>query len=158
MSLFLWNLLLALIYASVSNSFTPVALAFGFTLGYLVLFISTPGARRHKYFNGLLGLFNFLIFYFVEFLKAALKVGLEVLTPKSHMRPGIIAIPLDAKTDAEISLLANLITLTPGGISLEISKDRSTLFIYEMYLDPKKDPVREVKEGLEKRVLEVLRP
>lgn len=157
MNLFLWNVLLAFIYASVSDSFTPITLIFGFVLGYFVLFVSTHGARSKKYFHGVDELFRFAFFYLKEFLLAALRVTYDVLTPGNHMRPGILAIPLDAKSDGEISLLANLITLTPGGISLELSTDRKVLYIYEMYLDPKKDFIKEVKEGLERRVLEVMR-
>lgn len=156
MNLFLWNILLAFIYAAVSDSFTPATMVFGFILGYFVLFISTRNARSKKYFHGLDDLIRFVFFYLKEFLLAALRVAYDVLTPGNHMRPGIVAIPLDAKTDGEIGLLANLITLTPGGISLEVSHDRKVLYIYEMYLPEDRDFVQEVKKGLERRVLEVM--
>jgi multicomponent Na+:H+ antiporter subunit E len=75
------------------------------------------------------------------------------------MRPGVVAIPLDVQTDAEITLLANLITLTPGTLSLDVSTDRRVLYIHVMYID--NDDVeavrRKIKEGFERRVLEVLR-
>jgi multicomponent Na+:H+ antiporter subunit E len=75
------------------------------------------------------------------------------------MRPGIIAIPLDARTDLEITLLANLITLTPGTLSLDVSADRRVLYVHVMYID--NDDIeavrRSIKDGFERRVLEVLR-
>jgi multicomponent Na+:H+ antiporter subunit E len=75
------------------------------------------------------------------------------------MRPGIIAIPLDARTDLEITLLANLITLTPGTLSLDVSADRRVLYIHVMYID--NDDIeavrRNIKDGFERRVLEGLR-
>jgi multicomponent Na+:H+ antiporter subunit E len=75
------------------------------------------------------------------------------------MRPGVIAVPLDAKTDAEITLLANLITLTPGTLSLDLSPDRGVLYVHTMYID--QDDVerarRQIKDNLERRVLELLR-
>jgi multicomponent Na+:H+ antiporter subunit E len=75
------------------------------------------------------------------------------------MRPGVIAIPLNARTDVEITLLANLITLTPGTLSLDVSADRSVLYIHVMYIDNDDiDAVRrKIKEGFERRILEVLR-
>jgi multicomponent Na+:H+ antiporter subunit E len=70
-------------------------------------------------------------------------------------RPGIVAIPLDVEGDAAIVLLANLITLTPGAFSLDVSGDRRVLFIHTLYAD---DAFRrEIKEGFERRVIEVLR-
>ena len=73
--------------------------------------------------------------------------------------PGVVAIPLDARTDVEITLLANLITLTPGSVSLDLSEDRRVLYVHAMYIvGGDVDAYRRaVKEGLERRVLELLR-
>jgi multicomponent Na+:H+ antiporter subunit E len=81
------------------------------------------------------------------------------LAPISYVCPGVVAIPLDARTDAEITLLANLITLTPGSVSLDLSEDKSVLYVHAMYIDGGDVEAyrRSVKEGLERRVLELLR-
>ena len=81
------------------------------------------------------------------------------LAAESYVCPGVVAIPLDARTDAEITLLANLITLTPGSVSLDLSEDRRVLYVHAMYIDggDVEAYVRSVKEGLERRVLELLR-
>lgn len=81
------------------------------------------------------------------------------LATVSHVCPGVIAIPLDARTDTEITLLANLITLTPGSVSLDLSRDRRLLYVHAMYIDGGDIEAyrRSVKEGLERRVLELLR-
>jgi multicomponent Na+:H+ antiporter subunit E len=73
------------------------------------------------------------------------------------MRPGVIAIPLDAQTDIEITVLANLISLTPGTLSLDVSADRQTLYIHTMYLDDPEAARRGIKRGFERRVLAVTR-
>jgi multicomponent Na+:H+ antiporter subunit E len=81
------------------------------------------------------------------------------LAPVSYVCPGVVAIPLDARTDAEITMLANLITLTPGSVSLDISDDRRFLYVHAMYIDGGDVEAyrRSIKEGLERRVLELLR-
>ena len=81
------------------------------------------------------------------------------LAPASYVCPGVVAIPLDARTDLEITLLANLTTLTPGSVSLDLSEDRRVLYIHAMYIDGGDVEAyrRSVKEGLERRVLELLR-
>jgi multicomponent Na+:H+ antiporter subunit E len=81
------------------------------------------------------------------------------LASASVVCPGVVAIPLDARTDAEITMLANLITLTPGSVSLDLSPDKRTLYVHAMYIDGGDVEAyrRSVKEGLERRVLELLR-
>lgn len=102
-------------------------------------------------------LVRFLAFYLKELLLANLRVAHDALTPTHHMRPAMLAIPLDARTDFEILLLVNLITMTPGSVSIDVSTDRRVLYLHAMYVkDP--DALRhEIKTQLERRVLELLR-
>jgi multicomponent Na+:H+ antiporter subunit E len=102
-------------------------------------------------------LVRFLAFYLKELLLANLRVAYDALTPTHHMRPAMLAIPLDARTDFEILLLANLITMTPGSVSIDVSTDRRVLYLHAMYV-PDPDALRhEIKTKLERRVLELLR-
>jgi multicomponent Na+:H+ antiporter subunit E len=72
------------------------------------------------------------------------------------MRPGIIAVPLDATRDSEILLLAALINLTPGSVALDVSPDRTLLYVHVMYMDDPDTARAEIKEGFERRVLRLL--
>lgn len=155
----LWNILLALVWSGMTEDFTPRNLAVGFIFGLLILFFArrVVGAPNYLIKVGqVIGLHLFMIW---ELILANLRVAYEVLTPGYRMRPGVIALPLEAKTDAEITLLANLITLTPGTLSLDVSSDRRVLYIHVMYVDNDDlDAVRrKIKDGFERRVLEVLR-
>jgi len=100
---------------------------------------------------------GFLAFYLKELLLANLRVAHDALTPTHHMRPAILAVPLQARTDFEILLLADLISMTPGSLSLEVSPDRRTLYVHVMYaVDP--DGIRHhIQTSLERRVLDLLR-
>jgi multicomponent Na+:H+ antiporter subunit E len=73
------------------------------------------------------------------------------------MRPAIIAIRLDARTDVEITLLSNLIALTPGSLGLDVSDDHSVLYVHGMFVDDPEAFRRSIKHGLERRLLELLR-
>jgi multicomponent Na+:H+ antiporter subunit E len=99
-----------------------------------------------------------LFFFFIwELLVANLRVAYDVITPRHRMRPGVIAIPLDAHTDAEITILSNMITLTPGTLSLDVSADRKVLYIHAMYIDDIESTRLKIKNGFERRLLEVMR-
>ncbi|MCC6274215.1 MAG: Na+/H+ antiporter subunit E [Deltaproteobacteria bacterium] len=156
MTLFLWNILLMLVYVAVSQNYSAASFGVGFLLGYLVLWASQRG-RRAKYFSGLHRAVAFVFTFIWELLLSNFKIAVDVLRPKPRMRPGIFAYPLEAQTDGEITLLANIITLTPGTLSLDVSTDRKTLYIHGMYLEDPEGARRSIKEGFERRVLELLR-
>jgi multicomponent Na+:H+ antiporter subunit E len=101
----------------------------------------------------------FLAFFLLELTLANARVAYDVMSPRPRMRPGIIAVPLEARTRAEITLLTNLITLTPGSFGLDISDDRKVLYVHEMFIDNNDvDAAREkIKESFERRLLRVMR-
>ena len=92
-----------------------------------------------------------------ELVISSLRVAWDVVTPAANRRPGIVAVPLNAKTDWEITLLANLVTLTPGSLSLDVSPDRSTLYVHAMFAEDPDEVRRSITEGFERRLLALLR-
>ena len=97
---------------------------------------------------------RFAIFYLKELFIANLRVAGTVLSPRMKMTPAVVAIPLETEGDLSISLLANLITLTPGSLTLDISADYTVLYVHTMYADDI-DQFRLSIKDLERRVLEV---
>jgi multicomponent Na+:H+ antiporter subunit E len=108
-----------------------------------------------NYFKKVYQVIGFALFFIWALIRANLRVAYEVVTPPHTMRPGIVAVPLEVKTDAAITLLANLITLTPGTLSLDVSADRRVMYVHTMYVDDVEEFRREIKDGFERRVLEV---
>lgn len=155
--MFALNLLLALVWALLTGEFRPANLLLGFVLGYVALWLVRRVSGPTTYFEKPRHLASFVAFFFWSLLRANLRVAYEVVTPALRMRPGIVAIPLEVETDTAITLLANLITLTPGALSLDVSKDRRVLYVHTMYMADAEAFRREIKEGFERRVIEVLR-
>lgn len=154
----LLNVLLALAWVALTGQFTPANLALGFALGYVMLWVAQRAGKRQGYFGKVWQVVSFAAFFLWEMVKANLQVTYYILAPHRKMRPGVIAVPLDARTDMEITLLANLITLTPGTLSLDVSADRRVMYIHSMTLGDETDKFRrQIKDGFERRVLEVLR-
>ncbi len=79
-------------------------------------------------------------------------------SPLQSMRTGIVAVPMEHDlTDLEITTLANLISLTPGTLTLDVSADRRVLFVHAMDASDPEEVRREVKQGFERRVRGLLR-
>jgi len=152
----LLNILLALAWAALMGDFSPPSLLFGFVLGYLLLWLGQQHLQPSSYFARVPRVIGFFFYFLWQLIYANLRVAYDVLRLRHHMRPGVVAIPLDVKTDAEITLLANLLTLTPGSLSLDVSADRSFLYMHFMHMTDEESVRREVKEGFERRVRELL--
>lgn len=155
--MFVWNLLLALGWAAISGDFTIVNVLIGFVVGYGLLYLAQRITGRSRYSAKVHQVIDFMLFYLWQFTLANLRIAIDVLTPRFRIRPGVIAIPLDARTDLEIVMLANLLTLTPGTLSLDVSTDRRSLYIHALYIDEAEKVRRDIKEGLERRLLQVMR-
>jgi multicomponent Na+:H+ antiporter subunit E len=154
---FIYNLLVALAWAGLHEQFTAANFAVGFVLGFVLLYFAQPVLGPSLYFAKVRQVLGLLLFFFWELVLANLRVARDVITPGFDMRPGVLAIPLDARSDVEITLLANMITLTPGTMSLDVSLDRKTLYIHTLWGEDTGMVRRNIKEGFEKRLLEVLR-
>ena len=98
----------------------------------------------------------FLLYFIEELIRANITIAKDVITPTFLGKPGVIGLELDAKTNLEITLVANIISLTPGTLSLDVSADKKTLFVHAMYLTDE-DKVRESLKILEHRLLKVMR-
>jgi multicomponent Na+:H+ antiporter subunit E len=119
-------------------------------LSYRVL-----GAR--DYFLKVVRIGRFVVFVAWEILTASLALAWLMLQPRLRLKPAVVAVPLDVSTDLEIVVLANLITLSPGTLSLDVSADGRTLYVHAVLLRDAEAFRRRVKQGLERRVLEVMR-
>ncbi|ADY54006.1 multisubunit sodium/proton antiporter, MrpE subunit [Pseudopedobacter saltans DSM 12145] len=156
---FLMNLLLMFIWVALSGTFYYGNFLFGFMLGYFILWILAKGENRKnkKYFNRVPKAIGFVLYFLYEMIKANIHVAYDVITPKYFMKPGIVKYPIDLDDDWEINLLSSCISLTPGTLVMDISADKKVMYIHNMYLKDKDTFIKEIKEGFEKRILEITR-
>ncbi len=154
----LFNIVLALIWDALGGQFTLPTFATGFVMGYVLL---TFLSRRRAFTSALMikrwdkAIF-FLFFYFWEVILSNLKTAIHVINPRQRLKTAIIAVPLDLKNESEIMLLSNLIMLTPGTLSLDVSTDRSTLYVHVLDLKESPEAFREnFRKGFEHRVQEI---
>ncbi|WP_029037364.1 Na+/H+ antiporter subunit E [Salinimicrobium xinjiangense] len=152
---FLANLLLTILWVAVTGTFEPANVLFGFFLSFFLLWMVTRGTGKKSYFKLVPRVISFFFFFLYELVKANLEVAYEVSTPKLNMKPGIVALPLDVKSDFGITLLANLITLTPGTLSLDVSEDKKIMYVHSMYIYDKQEFIKGIKNGFEKRIIEI---
>ena len=157
MKLFLINVLLALAWAAVSGSFSELNLLFGFLMGSFALFIIREQVGSVGYFSRLWRILKLAVLFLYELVLSSVRVAVLVLKPNMDLKPGIVSYPLKVDTDAEIALLANLITLTPGTLSVDVSDDRKHLFIHALDASDPEGMRRDIALGFERKIMEAFR-
>jgi multicomponent Na+:H+ antiporter subunit E len=161
MSRYMNTILLALVWAALTGSFTLPNFGFGLLLGWLALYLVReqletrvvyPGARyRGMRIASLAGLF------IKELVLSGWRVAILVLSPRMDLKPGIFAYPLKVDSDFEITLLANMITLTPGTLSVDVSADRRTLYVHAIDCSDIEKAKSEIRNGFERKIEEAFR-
>ena len=156
MNLFEFNIVLAVVWAALTASFTLPSLVVGFVLGFVALWLAQPlFGQRQGYFLRVWRILRLTGYFLYELVVSSVRVAWDVITPRHLSNPAIVEMPLDVKSDLEILLVTNLISLTPGTLSLDVTPDRSTLIVHAMFADDPEALVRDLKDGMERRVREV---
>lgn len=157
MNLYLANILMALAWAAVTGSFSPINLIFGFALGAVALSLIREQVGSMGYFSRARRVVSLMVMFVYELVLSSVRVAIMVLNPKMNLKPGIFAYPLKVDRDFEITLLANLITLTPGTLSVDVSDDRRTLYIHTVDCTDPDGLRQDIADGFERKILEAFR-
>jgi len=94
--------------------------------------------------------FDFFIYYLVKLVIANVYIAYDIVTPKMHTRPGFLRIPLTIESHPGLLLFSNLLSMTPGILTIEISGDRNTMLVHVLYSQNEKKLVREIEKIQEK--------
>ena len=98
----------------------------------------------------------FLAVLVVDLVVANVRVAIEVVTPGYQMHAAIVRVPTRTRTPLEATILANLITMTPGTLTLEVDPDTFDLYVHGLYVDDL-DDFRAAIARTEDRLLKVMR-
>lgn len=151
------NVLLALAWAAVTGSFSLINVLFGFVLAALALWLIREQFDTSAYLLRAWRVISLFLLFLKELAMSAIRVAALVLTPGLRFRPGFIAFPLTVDRNMEIALLANLITLTPGTLSVDVSDDKKTLYIHCIDVPNIEELNRSIADGFERKIMEALR-
>lgn len=78
-------------------------------------------------------LITFPFFYLLEIAAGALRIARDVLAPKPNLDPVILRVPLSLKSSRQRLLLANLVSMTPGTLSIDEEDDGKILIVHSLY-------------------------
>ena len=149
------SLLLFIVWLLLNNSVSPghivLASFFAITIPWLV-----TGMRddHPKILRPLLAI-RYVLMVMKDIITANVEVALLIIGPTKKLKPGFVAIPLDVTTDLGITILASTVSLTPGTVSAEVSKDKAWLFVHALHLENEAELIESVKQRYERPIKEI---
>lgn len=92
------------------------------------------------------------VVFAADLLVSSLEVAGQVLSPRPRLREGIVAVPIHCPTRVLGMLVANMVSLTPGTLTVDVAGDGRTLYIHVLRLDDPEE-VRASVQALERRAV-----
>lgn len=154
---FFLNLFLALIWMMINGGYSSFDFLIGFIIGYFALRMSLPFGLKTGYFKKFTATITLFLFFLKEMVVSVGRVAWDVITPQHLSQPDIVYVPLSVTSDIEITLLANMVSLTPGTLSLDVTPDKKFLIIHAMFVEDHDEVIADIKKGIEQKILEVTR-
>ena len=97
----------------------------------------------------------FLLRVLGDIVVANLQVAKLILGPVERLRPAFVEIPMLLEDDLALTMLASVISLTPGTVSADLSDDRKTLLVHSLDVADEDALIAEIKSRYEAPLLEV---
>jgi len=152
----LLSLSLLLIWLLMNNSATPGQLLLGTLLGALIPAFTRrfwPEPPQHLARPGLVLAFAGRVLW--DIIVANFAVARVVLGPRSALRPAFVQVPLDVEGEFAMTVLASVITLTPGTVSADLDAERGYLLVHALSVDNAEALVQQIKTRYEAPIKEI---
>ena len=127
------NLLLAIVWTFLAGSFAVESLLFGFVVSFVVLAAAQSFLGSGSYVRATHGVLRLLRVYLWEIVRANLQLARDLLRPSMPFRPGFIRVDARALTTTETVVLANMISLTPGTLTVDADEECDILYVHTIY-------------------------
>jgi multicomponent Na+:H+ antiporter subunit E len=149
------NVLLAAVWCFLVEDFTAPTFIVGYLVAAGVMFMSRRLMGEVVFFRKLGVFLKLLAVFLRELLVANVQVAWWILRPRLRVRPAMIRLPIELKTDLGISTLAGMISLTPGTVTVDVAPDRKSLDVHCLNVTDIEAVKHTIKTSFEKPLLEL---
>ena len=151
------NIFIALLWMFLNDAWSILSLFTGYLVGLVVIFSMRKFFPTRFYIITLFAVVKLFFVFSRELISSSVLVIRQVLRPKLNITPGIFTMKTELEGEWEITLLALLLSLTPGSVVLEVSPDNKTFYIHAMDIPASSNAVLQAKDSFEKAIREVTR-
>lgn len=94
---------------------------------------------------------GFIMFYLYKLIQSNIYIAWDILTPKMRTNPGYIWLSVDLKSDFGLLLFSNLLSMTPGTLSIDYNENKRALLVHYLYNDENHSVVHDI-EAIQSRI------
>jgi multicomponent Na+:H+ antiporter subunit E len=87
---------------------------------------------------------HFVVYVVYELVVANLYLAWEIVTPRNKINVGVVAVPMRTESELVANAVANVITLTPGSVTIESLGSPAVLYVNVMHLHDLDDVRRDL--------------
>ncbi|WP_062350303.1 Na+/H+ antiporter subunit E [Bacillus kwashiorkori] len=155
----LLNLFIAFVWMFLKVSYDPATFIIGYLIGLVLIYLMHKSFAARFYLSSIWAVIYLILLFLKELIVANFSVLKIVLKPNMDFQPGIFAYKTILEKDWEITLLSNLITLTPGTLVVDVHEENNEkiLYIHAIHVPDVDDAIEGIKSSFEKAILEVSR-
>jgi len=88
---------------------------------------------------------EFIVIYIVKLVQSNMYIAYDILTPKMRTKPDFIYVPITIKSDFGLLLFSNLVSMTPGSLTIDIDKEKAFIEIHVLYNQNKENVLKEIE-------------
>ena len=151
------NLIIATLWMFLQDEWSTLTFFGGYLVGILVLTMMRRFLQETFYLITFLNVFRLFAVFIYELFTSSFLVIRQVIRPKVNITPGIFTLKTDLEGDLEITLLALLLSLTPGSVVVEVSEDNKTFYIHALDIPDSMNAVIKSQKNFEKAIKKVTR-
>ncbi|MEK4227981.1 Na+/H+ antiporter subunit E [Solibacillus sp. FSL H8-0538] len=129
----------------------------GFLVGIAILYAMHRFFGTQFYLRRMAKVFKLIFLFIRELLMSSMSVLKQILTPNLKITPGIFTYETELSGDYEVTVLALLLTLTPGSVVMEVSEEGNLFYIHAMDIEESKEAVIRSIGKFEQAIMEVTR-
>jgi len=153
----LLNLLIAMVWMLLHDEWNMLTFTVGFLLGFLIIFSVRRFFPTPFYGRKLWSIMKLIYLFSIDLVVSSVLVIGQIIRPKLNIQPGIFKMETKLKSEWELSMLVNLLTLTPGSVIMEIELEKGLLYVHTMDIEKMQNAVINTKNKLEDVIIEVMR-
>jgi multicomponent Na+:H+ antiporter subunit E len=148
---------LTLVWMALWESFTFANLVGGLLVSFVVMVLMPLRRPGHQVGFRPLAALRLVAFFVWKLIQASVIVAWEVATPRDGTRPAVVSVPLTSRTPFITTAVANMVSLTPGTLTIEVAPEEMTIFIHVLHFRSK-EATREDVRTLERLSLAAYPP
>jgi multicomponent Na+:H+ antiporter subunit E len=126
---------LTIVWVALWEDVTWANLVGGAVAGTFVIMLVPLRPREAEYGFRPFAIVRLAVYFAWKLVEASAILAWEVVTPRNRINAAVLAVPLHSRSPRIVTMVANMVSLTPGSLTLEVEETTMTLIIHVLHLE-----------------------